>query len=269
MSEVEYRKPRSRGAVRLIVFLAVVVVLTAGGVFAWKFLFNGPKHKDEQTKTYDETITRLDVEGNSGNVDIVAGEGDEIEVETTLEWRGKEKPGADQDVTGKTLKVTATGCEGIDLFGGLACEVHFRIAVPADIDLKAEVDSGNLTVAGIKGEQNLACDSGDIEVEGSGEKLTVHADSGNVVGRELDATTVKADVDSGDVELEFTTAPKKTRASADSGDVTLSVPKVKEGYDVNIGVDSGDKSVEVKTASDSPRKIDGTVDSGDFTVAYA
>lgn len=269
MNETVHHKPKRGGAVKLIVFLAFLVVVTAGGVFAWKFVFNGPKHTDTQTKTYDEAISRLDLEGDSGDVDIVGGDTDEIVVETTVEWRGDDKPGSDQDVTGKTLRVAATGCEGFDLFGDLTCEVHFRVEVPAGIDLKAQVDSGDLSVAGMTGEQDLGCDSGNVEVEGSGEKLTVRADSGDVTGRDLEAVNVKADVDSGNAELSFAAAPEKVRASADSGDVTLSVPEVDGGYDVSISVDSGDKDVQVKTASDSPRKINGTVDSGDLTVDYS
>lgn len=269
MTETVHHKPKRGGAVRLIVFLAVLVVLSAGGVFAWKFVFSGPKNTDEQTKTYDGEISRLDVDANSGNAVIVAGDGDAVTVKTKLEWRGNNKPGSEQNLTGKTLKVAATGCEGVELFGGFSCEVNYRIEVPADIALNARVDSGDLTVAGIKGEQTLVCDSGDVEVEGSGGKLSVQADSGDVVGRDLEATTVEANVDSGNAELAFNSAPELVKAKADSGDLTISVPKVDDGYDVSVTVDSGDMNVQVADTPESPHRIDGNVDSGDFTVDYS
>lgn len=269
MSETVYDRPRRRGAVGIVVVLAVVVLLAAAGMFVWKYAFSGAKQTDSQSKTYDQDIARLDVRGDSGEVEVVAADVDAITVESELKWRGDNKPGTDQKVNGDTLKVATTGCEGIDLFGAVTCEVNLRIEVPADLKLKAEVDSGNLTVSGVKGDMELICDSGDVEVEGSGEKLRVTADSGNLVGRDLSATDVTAEVDSGDVELRFAEAPERIKANADSGDMTLSVPKVDGGYDVNISVDSGDKDVKVKTSGGSKRKIDGNVDSGDLTLDYA
>lgn len=259
---------RRRSPALFIAGLAVLVVVAAVGVFVWKFVIGGTERTDRQSKTFTETITRLELTGDSGSVDVVETDGAETVVESTLRWRGDFKPRHSHKVEGETLRLKDSGCrEDFDFAGG--CSVSWYIQVPSDVELDLKVDSGRIATAGIKGDQTLHTDSGGIEVTDPGEQLTITGDSGNIEAIGLPGTDVDVQLDSGRIELEFTEPPGDVRAEGDSGEIVVRLPVAETGYDVHAETSTGGENVEVETDPDSDHKVVVEADSGRVSVEYA
>jgi hypothetical protein len=251
-----------------IVVLAIIAVVVAGGVWVWKSFGPSARHTQQQSKTYDDKVTALDITGNSGVIRLIADDSDTVKVERKLRWT-KNRPKSTESVSGGKLTIKQTGCgDGFSL-GFNQCNIDYTIHLPAATKVTAAADSGEIFTTGIKGAMSLHADSGDVSVNGSGKKLSASVDSGNVIGRNLKATDVTVNADSGDATLDFLTAPDKVKGTVDSGDIMMSVPKDGTAYKVTAVVDSGNKVIEVKKSDSSKHVISVQADSGDLTVRYA
>lgn len=268
MPENSDPKPRRRFPVLFVVCLAVLVVLAAGGVFVWKYVIGGWERTEEYSETFAEALTRLEVDGDSGAVEVVEASGDETVVATTVRWRGEHQPKHTQKIDGKTLRLKDSGCPRAAGFS-VDCSVSWRIEVPSDVDLDLAVDSGMIATSGIKGTQTLHNDSGATTVEDPGAKLTIKGDSGNIEATGMPGTDVDVKLDSGWVDLRFTEAPGKVGVDNDSGAVNVRLPDVDEDYDIHTETGSGVDDVEVRTDPDSDHKVVATTDSGHVSVEYA
>lgn len=268
MPDNTHSKRRRRFGVGFVVGVAVLVVLTATGVFVWKYVVGGLERTERSTDTVTEPFTRLEVDGGAGRVEVVEAAGDRTVVETELRWRADYKPGHTQKITGDTLRLKDTGCRReFDFAQG--CSVSWRIEVPPEVELDVSVDSGAIKTTGVKGAQRLHTDSGVIEVDDPGEKLTVASDSGIVEGTRLPGTDVDITMDSGLIELDFTKAPGDVVIGNDSGEIDVRVPETDDGYDIETRSDSGAADVEVADIPESDRTIAITTDSGRISVEYA
>jgi hypothetical protein len=254
---------RSKALIVVVVCVAVLAVLAAAGTWLWKS-WAAPQHTDSQSQTYDAPISRIEVTGDSGQIDLVASDGDETVVDRSLRWNGDSKPKSQEEWSGETLSISVTGCDR-GIFD-TRCGIDYRIEVPADVDVKVHNDSGNVTTTGFAGAQQLVVDSGDIEVTDASGTVDVDTDSGDVTANGLSGASVTGTLDSGSAKLTFDKAPENVTVSADSGDVELGLPR-NGSYQVKADVDSGDKNIDVDSGSGS--RIEVSADSGDVTVRYS
>jgi hypothetical protein len=165
------------------------------------------------------------------------------------------------------------------------CHARILIRVPADTAVDVVSGSGDVTASGLTGKVKLETGSGDVNATGLTGDSDLHTSSGDVNVRALRGDTdlrtgsgdinaadmatrdVTADTASGDVELDFETAPDLVDASTASGDVDVSVPEGDE-YRIEADPGSGEYRPNVRTDPAAARIIRAQTSSGDITVAY-
>ncbi|GAA1615004.1 hypothetical protein GCM10009733_009080 [Nonomuraea maheshkhaliensis] len=219
--------------------LGVAVALTGCGI-------GGPAERDTVAYDVADKVAALQVETDSGSIEVVESQRQGIHVTEVLSWR-KNKPETSHQVRGDTLALSFD-CPSTWGWGaaGTSCDVSYKVEVPKGLRVKVTSDSGALTLTGLSGELDARSDSGAIEAGG------------------LSARQVAAKTDSGAVGLKFTGAPDKVTTATDSARISVHVP---EGpYKVVATTDSGGKNIRASVDDSAPRLIELTSDSGDLEV---
>lgn len=244
--------------------VAVAGALLAGAVLVMTALKERVDQSREFTNLFDGT-TSVVVEVDAADVQIAVSTDGRASVRTRIQWNTRQ-PAYVAEQVGGTLTVRLRRC-GFNIFGAF-CTSTVAMTVPAAVDLSLRTDSGNVRVSGVRGPVRLSADSGDFDLARLGGPVSARVDSGRLVGQNLTSSSVEADVDSGDVELQFDTAPAAIRARSDSGHVLIAVPAGSGPYGVTTNTDSGETQVDVSTGPSTDHQIDASTDSGDITIRY-
>jgi putative adhesin len=247
----------SRLALGTVLGLVCLALLAGGGIGLGSTVF---KQNDHRSHVLRGTVSRVVVEGDSGDVALRPGRAGRATVsEERHFWLRKPKLA----LTLRDGVLTArVDCGDF----GPACSDDLELTVPPDVArTSVTADSGDVRVRGAGGAVDLRADSGDVEAEDVSGDVHLRSDSGNVVARGVRARTVDARADSGDIDLALLAVPRSVSASADSGDVDLDVATGR--YRVDADADSGDVDVDRVLRDDTaPNRIDAHADSGDVTV---
>lgn len=247
------------------------------------------RHTANDEVTLTERITGVRVANDHGQVKIRTG--DLTSVRRVLRYDGN-RPGVTHRVEGTTLIIESCRMRN--------CSIDYEITVPAgstvdgsvdsgDVELDGvasvnlKSDSGSVTVRGVAGQVNVDSDAGSVNIVDVGGAVAVKSDSGQVSVKDVRAA-VTVEADSGSVEaigvggaLEVRTesgdvtaglaSPRDLRAEADSGNLTVVVPR--GTYRVRTVTDSGDITSDVANDASGSHALDLHTDSGDITLRYA
>jgi len=214
---------------------------------------------ETESVTISERVERIEVETESGDVEVVAAAVDEIIVKRTLRHPEDRSPDTRNDVSDRTL-VLSHDCSGID-----RCSVSYRIETPARVEIQVRVASGNTTVTGIGGDTAIVSASGDITLADLPGDLDIEVTSGRVVSQRLESATALVEAKSGDVELRFVAPVETVEVTNVSGDVRIEVPG--GPYRVETKVASGRSDVSVPTSEAAAASIIAETASGDIDIA--
>ncbi|GIG56650.1 hypothetical protein Lfu02_10220 [Longispora fulva] len=245
-----------------------VAALVIGGVTLWSTLLGASEPGEATEKqTYNQQVTRIELEVDRGAVTLVAGEAGQVAVERHFRW-SSEKPKVTERWDGGILRIsTECTADEINIVGHATCDVDYTLAVPAGVEIEAHTNSGAVVSRNLTGALKLGSTSGDITVTKAGGALRLEATSGKVKASELSSAEVDVQSSSGGVELAFATAPRKVRAEANSGDVRVTVPKP-DAYRVEAQTNSGQESVTVAQDGGATRTISAQTNTGDVDVRY-
>jgi DUF4097 and DUF4098 domain-containing protein YvlB len=226
---------------RLVLLLTGVLLVVCGvAVGASEAL----THERTSSATIAHHIERVVVRADTGHVNLSGSAGSRVVVGQQLRWLWR-KPRVATHVEGSTLTVSAE-CPVSSTLN--RCKADLDLAIPFDADVVVVGDSGDIVADRLAGHLDLT------------------TDSGNVTGRDLYPTVLKATTDAGNVDLEFATQPVSVNANSDSGDVDVTVPAGGE-YRVDATTDAGDVTVQGILRNDhAGRSITATADAGDVTV---
>jgi DUF4097 and DUF4098 domain-containing protein YvlB len=248
------------------------------------------RNTENDDAVVDQTFSSVRIANDSGQVKIHAGA--QPKVHRTIHFDDR-KPGSTFRVENDTLVIES--CKERN------CSIDYDITVPggtkvdgmissgsveldgvASVNLKA--DSGRVTMRHISGKVNLDSSSGSVHVEDAGDAVTVRSESGRVTvdgaggavsvqaeSGSVEALKVDGAVDvrseSGSVTAALT-SPQNVKINADSGSVTVTVPK--DGtYKVAASADSGSVKSDVTNDSGGSHSLDLHTDSGSITVRRA
>jgi DUF4097 and DUF4098 domain-containing protein YvlB len=215
--------------------LALAALLTGCGLA-------GPVNSDTVSYDVADKVTALEVETDSGEIEVIGSDRAGIHVTERLTWQ-KRKPTATHETRGDTLVLTFT-CSGGWMAGN--CDVGYQVEIPRGLRVKAVSDSGRVTLRDLSGDVEAANDSGEIEADG------------------LTGKRVVTKTDSGAITLAFTAQPDKVETSTDSGKTVVRVP---EGpYNVASTTDSGNERLDTVHDPSAPRSLTLSSDSGDIEV---
>ncbi|MEV4101285.1 DUF4097 family beta strand repeat-containing protein [Nonomuraea sp. NPDC049649] len=218
----------------------LLAMTTACGVGA-------PEHAKTDSYDVTGTVTALQVAADDGTIEVIESDRQGVRVTEKHTWSGDRPPQASHEVKGGTLVLAYTCPSG---WGALVhCDVDYTVEIPRGLRVKAETDSGAVTLRDLSGEVEASSDSGRIEATG--------LSSGRVV----------AGTDSGGIALTFAAPPEKVETRSDSGSSVVRVP---EGpYDITATTDSGGRRIDAAHEAGAPRTIDVRSDSGDVDVLPA
>ncbi|MFJ1753161.1 DUF4097 family beta strand repeat-containing protein [Kitasatospora sp. NPDC088134] len=219
---------RTVGAVAVVGLLLVGAV----GCGAWE--------QQHRTVSYEVPgqVTELVVTGDSGGIEVRAGDGP-VQVVEKRSWSDTEPQGAHSLADG-VLKLSYS-CSGPD------CGMGYQVRVPAGTKLRLTEGSGGVRVHDMAGEIEAKVDSGGIDADG------------------LRARSVRLSVGSGGLDAGFAEAPDRAEVSTGSGGLKLKVPAGVQ-YQVDAHADSGGTDVTVPSAAGAPHVLVARVGSGGLKV---
>jgi hypothetical protein len=238
-----------------------IALILGGGWWALTDLIENSHTSNEQFQVHG---TSLVIDSRSTDVEIHSDDVSQITVtrEITRNIFGSEPKDKYQD---GRLELGDAGCG----FLWFNCRSDYVVVVvPRALKVTAESRSGDLQVSDLPGGAELKSSSGDIEVHRIGGELRLESSSGDLEGHDLTAGTVTTRSGSGDIELDFDSAPSAVQLKSSSGDVTVRLPSGDAAYKVATHTRSGDDSAMVKTDPASDRSVKADTSSGDITVEY-
>lgn len=215
----------------------------------------------ERTLTVSGPVT-LDVSANTGVIRVLKGEAGVVRIRGVVRARSSFFPWG--DLSGRIRRIethppiaqdgNAIGVGDVTdrwLLRGI--NLLLEIIAPADTEVRAladagdiriegvdgpvecETDSGGIHICGIGSEVRASSDSGGIYVRGVKGPVDLRADSGHIEAMEIEGT-IDVKTDSGDIRLSQTMA-KPICAQSDSGRIRVQLAA--GGYSVRARTDNG------------------------------
>jgi DUF4097 and DUF4098 domain-containing protein YvlB len=127
---------------------------------------------------------------------------------------------------------------GLRSGAGRSDDTQFEVTVPVGVRVRASSASGDIRIAGTKGEVEARAQSGDVVVEDAGPRVEINAFSGGAEATRV-AGDVRINVLSGDVKVSGVTGDLEVKTV--SGEVTVRDARTKS---VHLGSTSGDISYD-------------------------
>ncbi len=228
---------------RALGWTAAGVLIGAGALGMAGCKWDRPQNTEVHTYTVSGAPTRLDVTNHLGHVEVVAGDGP---IQVTETWRFDDaKPTTTHGIDGDTLRLSENGCER-----GHACQVDYRVRVPAATAVTAKDTAGAMTLTGITGDIDVTDTAGRIDGTGLGAKNTVVRDS------------------AGAIDLRYTAVPDSVDAHDSAGSITIRVPD-SVAYHVDAHTTAGKTSVDIPQDGSSPHRIVADDTAGAITIGRA
>jgi len=219
---------RARLAWLLAGLVATVVAILGTGTGLWfATAFHAYTHTQTQITRYPGKPADLTVNLTSGTIAIISGPAGQVTVTRTLTWTNG-RPVIDEHWDNGVLNIQQH-CPAGPL--DQTCSVSYQIAVPPGVPLSLLSGDGDVTVT-----RSMSQD--------------VQARSG-----------------SGNIMLDFATAPSSVRAQTGSGNVTILVPPGGR-YAVKPSTESGNQAVDVSQDPAAPRTITASSADGNIDVLY-
>jgi hypothetical protein len=248
----------------------------------------------ERTLTVSGSVT-LEVSANSGVIRVLKGEAGSVRIRGVLRPRSSLFAGVFMGGTPTERIRRLEACPPIAQDGNAigvgdvtdrwllrGINLLLEITAPADTEVRALADSGDIRIEGINGPVECETDSGAIHVAGIGSDVRASSDSGGIYVRGVKGSvdlradsgaiealeiegTIDAKTDSGDIRLSQTIV-KPICAQADSGRIRVQLAP-EGGYSVRARTDNGRVELPVLTRQRLSRhELEGDVRGGGSVV---
>lgn len=246
----------------------------------------GPEQTDRFTQTYKVGAEgALDLQNLSGDVRVTTGRGNDIQIEAIKRVRHRDPDEARRLLNALRIDVTQAGnrVEVRTIFPrvngrGLSASVDYTIVVPVNALVAVKTISGDVSVAGVRGEVRAETTSGNVDVTATpnltfaktisgnvtargistGTTLTLSTISGSVTASALEARALEAGSVSGNVQLSDLRV-ERLQAKSLSGDIEFDSRLARGGrYEFN----SHSGNVRVMLSNTSGFELDASTFSG-------
>lgn len=201
-------------------------------------------HVDKSSYQITQPVGEISMDGDAGDVHLVAGDGP-VSVTETARY-SDDKPPTGHTVDGGTLTLTEGECRHERSVNG-RCQVDWEIHAPAGTNLTLHGGAGDFTVTGFSG------------------TVSAEVGSGEVRGERLTSRSVTAKAGSGGIDLGFAGPPDQVKATSSAGGVDIELPGG-IGYDVDARSSTGDPDVNVTQDDNSPHKVDARTGAGSIEI---
>ena len=182
-------------------------------------------------ETYKMSLpAHLAISSSDGNIDVVPAQGDEIEVFYIVKRNNSvlkiDRKDLEEELTleviheGNSLKITVKYPD--DYFRGFSRDrmnVNFEIHAPRETVCNLHTSDGNISLAGLMGDQELKTSDGNIRISSSAGNVTGRSSDGDVTVDEIKGS-VEAHTSDGNIEISNIVGD--VLASTSDGNITLS-----------------------------------------------
>ena len=239
-----------------------MALLVPGAVYGWGWLGRAERSGDVRLR---HPVTSVRLEVPDASVRVHPGPEGQVRLRSDLTWTLRE-PRVEESWQGDslTIRVTRPGPR----LDGLAPNVSLDLEIPASASVDARLGAGSIDVAHIRGDLDLTSTSGALNVTDALGALRLRTASGEIRAAALSSATVLARTDSGSTRLEFGSAPRRVRAEAGSGALSVTVPP-NSHYRVEPNTPtSGLRTAEGLDDPGADREITVRLGSGSATIGY-
>jgi hypothetical protein len=203
----------------------------------------------------------LQVSNTSGDVYVTGGGGSTVDV--TVKKSGLSQSDLDSMTSDATVDAS-----GGHPNSGLAittnyphhcvnCDLSYEIRVPRGVQVKVDVDSGDVHVSGTDGLIDISSSSGDVKLSDDSGPINVEESSGDV---RLTDVGGSARVKSASGGIDASGLTKDVDFNADSGDITAKFASLSGVSTIRMRTDSG--SITLDMPRDFSARISALTDSG-------
>lgn len=250
-------KPVRKGpwllAVALVVLLAVPVAMY------WDRIMPQNIKTVTETQDYQKTISSLNIAIESGDLQILRSDNNEISVERQLKW-AKQKPTYREEWSGEQLRIKADCPENQN-----NCSVGYVVSVPRHVAVTAQMQVGDINIDGIEGKLHVTTNAGHIDVTETKNTLWARTNAGNITGARLGGVEADVQTQAGHVDLQFSVIPTEVIAKTTDGNVDVKVPHG-QAFQVRAQTSTGERVVSVAQDSNAAHRIDAQTRVGSVTV---
>jgi hypothetical protein len=230
---METESPKNRAVWRIPGLIALAAIAVGGVAVA-----ASARHVEVASKTATyPAAKRLEVDSGAGTIVVHGEDRTDIQLASRIRATGR-KPDLRTDATASRLRVRAS-CQhtflnwelGDDGFGiGPVCAANYTVSAPAAT------------------------------------ALTIDLGQGDIRGDRLKSPTVSINSGTGDIELDFVTAPRAVDIDSGTGDVTIRVPR--GSYAIQTDTGTGDTRFDSGIVADleSTNTIRINSGTGDVTI---
>jgi DUF4097 and DUF4098 domain-containing protein YvlB len=269
-----------------IVGVALLVIvglcaLTAFGTYAWfrqndgfnqAFVSWDTRGVITEQRTFDiEPSAKLDINTEVGDIEVKAGDTDQVEVELVkTSWRA-DQAAAEAAASELTIEVVETQ-NGLELSfetprqeAPFMFEAHnldsvdFIVTIPAELEVQLETRVGNIDLNGTTGFATLVSQFGDIAVTNLTGSLKIDDRNGNITLIGIEGENVGATSSFGDIQAEDIVGGSVSLHS-DNGNFTIDNVRAEGDFEI----ESRFGEVDVVDLTSGP--VDITTDNGNVTV---
>lgn len=260
-ADLQHRRQVHRKRTVWISIIGLSVVLLGAAALLWnERLFPGPITTVTENQEYNRQITSLDLDIESGDVQIRPGTDGKVSIERHFKWSGK-KPTFTEKWDDTKLRIS-TDCPEDQR----NCSLGYVVYVPDTVAVDAHTDAGRIDVEGVDGGVRLQTSAGNIDASDVTGAVWARVSDGNIT---VSGQSAEVDVQasSGNIDLRFDTAPAQVKAKTASGSIEVIVP-FGDAYAVRADTSSGRRTISVQQATAAERSIDIQTSSGNVTVQY-
>jgi DUF4097 and DUF4098 domain-containing protein YvlB len=185
------------------------------------------------TRTYSaDAVERLDVDTSNGNIQLLAGEGDEVVVEILRQAWGENQETAQAAAEALPVKVNLSGGtltlkfydEGpqeLVIGSYQPAQVDYVIHVPQEVAAKLTNQAGDVLVDGVSGAVDIKNLFGDVTVNSLEGALTVDGNSSSISVEDVQAGDGDITIQTNFGKVDLNTLSGRTiRVNNESGDIT-------------------------------------------------
>lgn len=265
---------------RNIVLIAAGCCMIAGAVIsgaaAMKLQSTHIYEDKEITQKITDKVTKIDVQSQYGDINILPADGDQI----TVNYVDCEINRYDINADSGTLNIKAADILSNENWREnwfdriLNVDIHrhksytMKIYVPKNMspDIEVKADCGAVSI--IDGKyKNVRCelDYGGLKIHNvTADSVDIESDCGDVELKEVTAD-ISADCDLGEIRAEKIKGRNITLYN-DLGDIKGTIIGREEDYTINAEIEAGDKNLQNRTGGQN--KLNISVDLGDIDIKF-
>jgi DUF4097 and DUF4098 domain-containing protein YvlB len=241
--------------------LAVLVLLVGLGGLGVAWFAREGLTEDRGTSTLPGPVRGVDIQIDSGHVDVVAGPGVDAKVQRTRRYlRGA--PKLTETFVDGMVAVTSACQDTVKL----GCSVDIRVEVPAATPVRVRSTRGTVSVDGMTNGVDVATSAGAVRLARTSGVMKATTSAGSVTGVELAPTALDAVTSAGAIRITLAEPAGRVDLRTGAGDIDLALPVAPGGYRVTTNRTGSKSKVTVVQDPSSGRAVSARTGGGRITI---